>query len=245
MRLSSLCPALKYQPDLQGAAVAATACAILQQATSARISDQEPASKEGVQMKVQKTCPSRSENYQESLYEDVGPVRQSWLGSAAQEDPLSRNGQTMAQPKSIARNVDGMPLGEEDGNGNGLAQSSSKDDCLEGSHEVAPMLEAREVVGNARLEFAVLCTAFMPRAESAEVMRQKIGTIELPSLHVFAQTDSRKQAQIPIEESLSVQNWFDQDRCCVLRVARGHALPADRQSIGTYRRFLKQFVNSE
>ena len=92
--------------------------------------------------------------------------------------------------------------------------------------------------GRPSLQFAILFSAYRSPAPAAEALH----ALDLPSLHVYSQDNNKRKPQIPLEESVAVHQMFCKEQCNVARVAKGHAIPTDKQFLICYRSFLSQFV---
>ena len=91
-------------------------------------------------------------------------------------------------------------------------------------------------------KFAILLSAYCQPSPEACALKGTVETINLPSMHIYAQDQTRKDAQIPIGESIDLQQWFKEDGTTVQRVKRDHAVPNDRQTLSATRAFIKRFV---
>lgn len=89
--------------------------------------------------------------------------------------------------------------------------------------------------------FAVLCSGYLSRAAENRQTLHRIGSISLPSLHVFGRKDADQQ--VGASESAALEVAFDPTSAVAAEhKSRGHYLPADKQSLLTYRKFLRQFL---
>jgi len=84
-----------------------------------------------------------------------------------------------------------------------------------------------------KLKFAVLCAGFKSRSTNHHNYYEK--QIELPTLHVYGDTDQ----VIPKEMSLELMEIFTQSS--VLNHAGGHHLPASSKEKKCYQEFFEQF----
>lgn len=230
---------------LQGAAVAASVCAILQQRQSnppkfAAPEKQEEMFLSGTESDAD-NCKNRIRyglldpgSAQCTSSHDADPADVSKLpGSVV---PLNANSEpSWDEDKLKGKHDESMP----EGGARTAEHSQAHEDCVSLAAE-----DANDEAQNRKgLQFAILFSAYVPAACEPQSLLRDIDVLQMPSLHFFAQSHSNKAWQIPASESLAVQNWFQSHRQIVLRSSRGHAVPGDRPSISSYKSFIKQFVS--
>ena len=235
---------------MQGAAVAASVCAALQQRRSCPFSQAVTDNQ-----KAQRCQAGDSSLDQHSEQNHQQASIRGLSKDALLQVPNSRDGHEASIAEVLA--VDGRPdLGENGGKSRhtnrvssvepeGIAAASEYPeafcDSLRYEGAVA-VVESGAAQSDGGLQFAVLCSAYMPHAVEPQRLLRDVDVIQLPSLNFFAQGQSSKARQIPVDQSVAVQHWFQTDKQSTLRTSRGHAVPGDKHSISFYKSFLKQFV---
>ena len=230
---------------MQGAAVTASVCAILQQRQSTP--PKVAASEKQEEMFLSGTA-SNAANCKNCMRHGLLDPGLAQCTSIHDPDPAD----VSKLPGSVsALNAKSEPSWDEDklkgkhdeslpeGRARTAEHSQAHKDCVGLAAEDAND-EAQSRKG---LQFAILFSAYVPAACEPQSLLRDVDVLQMPSLHFFAQSHSSKAWQIPASESLAVQNWFQSHRQTVLRSSRGHAVPGDRPSISSYKSFIKQFVN--
>lgn len=101
--------------------------------------------------------------------------------------------------------------------------------------------EERESRRSKNPRFAIFCSGYCPKAPSfSEALERLGGRIRIPSLHVFGRLSNDQQ--VPADASLALRDCFETSSAVTLEHKnRGHYLPADKQSLSAYRKFLQSF----
>ena len=89
-------------------------------------------------------------------------------------------------------------------------------------------------------KFAILCSGYLFREPEHRKRQQRIGQLQLPSLHVY--NNQNRDRQIGTEESLALQEVFGKEQRVVVTHNRGHVMPVHKQAIAVYRNFLQRFL---
>lgn len=233
--------------NLQGAAVAASICAILQQKQSRPAQPAARDRQEGTYLSGEASDVGNSKHHMRHELVDPnlaqctpsrgpaskdGPAAPSKVPTSDSESKPYRGEDNLEVKCDEGMPTEGARTAEKDqGNGSSLSPAGATGAERNG--------QAQRCEG---LQFAILWSAYVPAAHEPQSLLRDVDVLQMPSLHCFAQDQSSQAWQIPADESFAVQNWFQSGSRSVLRSGRAHAVPGDRQSISAYKSFIKQFV---
>ena len=91
-----------------------------------------------------------------------------------------------------------------------------------------------------RLRFAICCSGYPSPVLEHQQLQESVGSIELPSLHVYGV--SNEDRQISAHESRALAELFDVKQRYVVEHSSGHIIPCNRAVINRIRCFLERHM---
>ena len=89
-----------------------------------------------------------------------------------------------------------------------------------------------------RVRFAICCSGYPSPVEEHQQRQNALGSIRLPSLHIYGAKDEDRQ--ISATESRALAEHFDLTQRYVLEHSSGHVIPSSRGVVNRIRDFLKR-----
>ena len=98
--------------------------------------------------------------------------------------------------------------------------------------------DARRIPTHGRLRFAICCSGYPSPVPEHQQLQQSIGSVELPSLHVYGV--SNEDRQVSAQESRALAELFDVKQRYAVEHSSGHIISGNKAVVHRLRGFLER-----
>ena len=112
--------------------------------------------------------------------------------------------------------------------------------CALQQAEMGTAVHGEKAPTHGRLRFAICCSGYPSPVPEHQQLLDSIGSIGLPSLHVYGV--SNKDHQVSAQESWALAEMFDVEQRYAVEHSSGHIIPGNKVVINRIRSFLERHM---
>ena len=98
--------------------------------------------------------------------------------------------------------------------------------------------DQQDCSGDRHLRFAICCSGYPSPVQEHKQLQESVGSITLPSLHVYGVKDEDRQ--VSAQESRALAEHFDVKQRYIVEHTSGHIIPSTKAFVSRIRGFLER-----